>query len=30
MKVDHIFKNSVVFLTGADGGIGKEFIAELL
>lgn len=25
-----IFKNSVVFITGADGGIGKAFIAELL
>ncbi|ALL07554.1 hypothetical protein AQ505_19900 [Pedobacter sp. PACM 27299] len=28
--MDHILKDSVVFITGADGGIGKAFIAELL
>lgn len=28
--MDNIFKNSVVFITGADGGIGKAFVAELL
>ncbi|WP_316748094.1 SDR family NAD(P)-dependent oxidoreductase [Pedobacter gandavensis] len=28
--MDHIFKNSVVFITGADGGIGQAFVAELL
>ncbi|WP_316841252.1 SDR family NAD(P)-dependent oxidoreductase [Pedobacter gandavensis] len=28
--MDNIFNNSVVFITGADGGIGKAFVAELL
>ncbi|MBB2151360.1 SDR family NAD(P)-dependent oxidoreductase [Pedobacter gandavensis] len=28
--MDNIFKDSVVFITGADGGIGKAFVAELL
>lgn len=28
--MDNILKNSVVFITGADGGIGKAFVAELL
>lgn len=27
---NNIFKNSVVFITGSDGGIGKAFIKELL